>query len=108
MGGLLVDLSPGVLIWGPFWVSVWGLGVESFRFGGPFGTRGADSGPLWVSVGGLAVEGCWQQLKTSKIRTHLQRQADFAQKTPLSVLVVPRDSRVFPYPKSQKHANHDG
>ena len=95
MGGLLVDLSPGVLIWGPFWVSVWGLGVEGCRFGGPFGGRGADSGPFWVSVWCPGVEGCRQQLKTSKIAPLSSARPVLLKRLPPSVLAVPRDLRVF-------------
>ena len=51
--GLLVDLNPGVLIWGPFWVSVWGLGVEGCRFGGPFGGRGLIRAPFGCQFGVL-------------------------------------------------------
>ena len=80
MGGLLVGLflllevllSPWVLIWGPFWVSVWGLGVE----------------------------GCWQQLKTSKIAPFCSARPVLPKRFPPVVLAVRRDLRVFPYPES--------
>ena len=52
-GGLLVDLSPGVLIWGPFWVSVWGLGVEGCRFGGPLGLGVLIRVPFGCQFGAL-------------------------------------------------------
>ena len=109
MGGLLVDLSPGVLIWGPFWVSVWGLGVEGCRFGGPFGGRGADSGPFWESVWCPGVEGCRQQLTTSKIAPFSSATPVLIKRLPPSVLAVPRDLRVcFVILDTEKHANHDG
>ncbi len=103
MGGLLVDLSPGVLIWGPFWVSVWGLGVEGCRFGGPFEAGVLICGPFWVSVWGLGVEGCWQQLKISKIAPLCSARPVLTKRFPQSALVVRRDLRVFPYPKSQQN-----
>ena len=71
-----------MLIWGPFWVSVWGLGVEGCWFGSPVAFWGPGVliwGPFWVSVWGLGVEGCRQQLKV-KNSTPLERQARFAQK----------------------------
>ena len=98
-----------MLIWGPFWVSVWGLGVEGCRFGGPFEGRGADSGPFWVSVWCPGVEGCRQQLKTSKIAPLSSARPVLLKRLPPSVLAVPRDLCVcFAILDTEKHTNHNG
>ena len=76
-----------------------------FRFGGSFwGTGVLIWGPFWVSVWGLGVEVCRQQLKTSKIAPLCSARPVVPKRFPPSVLAVRRDLRVFPYPKSHKNA----
>ncbi len=59
-------------------------------------------GPLWVSVWGFEVEGCRQQLKDTKIAPLSSARPVLPKRLPPSVLVVPRDLRAYPYPKSRK------
>ena len=90
-----------MLIWGPVWVSVWGPGVEGYRFGSPFEAGVLIWGPFWliwglfwVSVWGLGVEGCRQQLKTSKTAPFSSARPVLLKRFSPSVLAVPRDLRV--------------
>ena len=76
-----VLLEPRVLIWGPFWVSVSGLGVQ----------------------------GCRQQLQDAKIAPLCSARPVLPKRLPPSVLAVRRDLHGLQCPKSlNKHANHDG
>ena len=70
-----------MLIWGPFWVTAWGLGVE----------------------------GCRQQLKDAKIAPLCSGRPVLTKRLPPSVLAFRRDLRGFQCQTSlNKHANHDG
>ncbi len=67
IGGPCAFWGPGVLIWGPFWVSVWGLGVEA----------------------------CRQQLKYKKIAPVSSALPILPKRLPPSVLAVRCDLRVL-------------
>ena len=59
--------------------------------------------PFWVSVWGLGVEGCRQQLQDTKISPISSARPVLPKRFPPSVLVVHRDSVVLSYPKSHKN-----